>query len=198
MGVLPETDVLLKRDDIPGGTGTRTVTRATRVAAAAEPGLWEAILTPFRKAGPWAVLVLLMVVGIGYEAHLLIQGAGQNVSEYVVTSGKNVDALMTTAADGAKAHAMLQQALANVLTSSVSTRDQVVVNTEKLEQIQKMLSESIEQLKTNPVGQEVQMAALTRIENALTELIALVRDAPRIEAERLEGLKAKPAVPKGP
>lgn len=177
----------LKQESAAGGGGS--VRRATTQSTVDAPWVWQTVLAPFMKSGPWAVLVLLMVCGIGYQAHLLIQGAGNTVAEYVTTSGRSIDALLVASTEGTKAHAMLQQALANVLTSSVSTRDQVVVNTEKLEQIQKMLSESIEQLKTNPVGQEVQMAALNRIEKALMELITLVRDAPRLEAERVEASK---------
>ena len=147
------------------------------------PSLWESILSPFKRSGPWAVLVLLMVVGIGYEAHQLIQLAGKSVTEYVYISGKSLDGLLRASEEGTRAHAQLQQALANVLVSSVDTKDQVVVNTEKLAQIQSMLAASIELLKTSPVGQEAQMASLKRIEVAIAELNRLIAEGQRLDAE---------------
>ena len=139
----------------------------------------ETVLEPFRKSWP-AMMLLVVLCGIGYGSYQLAKGVGANISQYVAVSGANLDALVRAQVEGTRAHASLQEALANVLGSSVSTRDAVIVNSEKLNQITKAINDSIELLKTNPVGQEVQMASLHRIEASLTELTRIAKESPRL------------------
>lgn len=113
---------LLARDS--PATGSRTVSRPQKTL----PSTVETVLQPFTNS--WSSMLLLIILtALGYEAHVLLHAAGGNVTSYVVSSGKNLDALMAASVDGAKAHTVLQEALTNILATSTTTHEQVVVNT---------------------------------------------------------------------
>lgn len=144
----------------------------------------ESILRPFAKS--WSAMLLLVILcGLGYEAHVLVNSAGKNVSEYVKISGKNLDALMSSSAEAAKSHALLQEALAKILVSSDETRDEVIINSKKLAEILLLLEESIQALKSDAPGEQEQMASLKRIELAIAELTTVVKEGQRLTDKKI-------------
>ena len=170
---------LLKEDNPPSGSRARTVPRSTT----REPSSVETILAPFKKS--WSAMMLLVVIcGLGYGSYQLANGVGSHVSAYVVASGENLDALLKASVDGANAHTALQQALSHVLASSIDTRDQVIINGEKLAELSRLLKETSDLMRTAPINQQAQMDALARIEKAVDELTRLLKEAPRMPPQK--------------
>lgn len=138
-----------------------------------------------------------MIVGLGYEAHLVVTGAGTEVTKFVIATSKNVDAL------GDAVHKLedtqtTTMAAMNTLQNSVARNgEQVAINQDQLkkvleqsQEVLKKINDSYEMMKEVP-GQRTEMlqlsieqsALLKEIRSAIQQLAQDVRNTPLVTTE---------------
>ena len=141
-------------------------------------GWFEAVLSFFGKSGPWAVLSLLMVMGIGYEAHVILTGVGANVSEYVLTSGKNIETLVESQNEAMKQRAELSAAQSLMTRAMSDAQQQIVVNGVHINELQSLMQEAYTVMKATAARREEmtqeQTELLKKLEKGIQTLNQLV------------------------
>jgi len=147
-------------------------------------GFWETILAFFMRSGPWAVLSLLLLLGVFYEAHVILGSVGAEVSNYVVASGRNLESLMTANEEAVRARIEMQASLMQMAAKVGDNGTQVTVNGEHIRELQVLMQDAYSLMKDMPQKREEQTQLLRRIEGLLMELNQLTAEASEGAAER--------------
>lgn len=140
-------------------------------------GFWETVLAFFMRSGPWAVLSLLLLLGIFYEAHIVLSSVGAEVSSYVATSGRNLQALMDANEEAVRARIEMQASLSQVATLAGESVKDVAINGEHIRELQTLMQSAYNLMKDAPQKREEQTQLLRRIEGLLMELNQLTAEA---------------------
>lgn len=147
-------------------------------------GFWETILAFFMRSGPWAVLSLLLLLGIFYEAHTILGSVGAEVTNYVTSSGRNLEALLDANEEAVRARIEMQTSLSQMAAVSTNSGNQVAVNGEHIRELQKLMQDAFQLMKDAPQKREEQTQLLRRIEGLLMELNQLTAEATQNATDR--------------
>lgn len=132
--------------------------------------LIESATAVVNKSGSWAILAFVLILGIGYEAHIIIKNAGSEVARYVATSQKNLDSLLDAQKENSQAHSMMITSIA-VLTAAMAENAKLQASSvEDIRQLKILLEQAYGILKKGgPVNKE----DLRRMENGIKGLSEL-------------------------
>lgn len=130
----------------------------------------SAVVSLFLNSGPWAVMALVLVLGIGYEAHYLARSTGAAVSEYVIQSGKNNQELVNAAKQGAQDNLIMISSLKQLQDSTDSVNKAVLVNESKINELLSLMAEAKQMMSSVPAQREEQLRLLKEIETGIRNL----------------------------
>lgn len=154
-----------------------------------EKTLTQDILAGFAKHGPWALLAIVILSYMGYQANRLVPV----ISDYVVQSAKNNQRLVETsdemqasliearqeriemmqAVKAAVANQeQLMRAMTNITAEHADTGKAVNQNGDLLKEIVKLMDEAKEMMKDVPANREEQLKALHEIQKGIEQLRA--------------------------
>jgi len=144
----------------------------------------QAVVQMFINSGPWAVMALAMVLGIGYEAHRLAGSVGVSVSDYVIQSSANNKLLVEAMKRVEVEHAALldaskstQNSLKQLQDSTDRVADVVLVNEQKLREIQNLIDEARRIMAIVPEQRKEELRLLQEIEQAIKELCSQIKQS---------------------
>lgn len=128
----------------------------------------------FLQSGPWAVMTLALVLGIGYEAHRLVGTAGSAVSAYVTQSSRNNEVLVELAKKGEQQREDMMQST-EVLSDALELRYKehqafertLLSQTAKLDQLVTKVEEAC---KRAPEERQELLDAIQELRDAIEEL----------------------------
>lgn len=145
-------------------------------------GSWiEAVLAFFSKSGPWAVLCLLMIFGIAYELHVVIGTVGVKVTDYVVASADNLDALMSAQEKATEQRTVLQTSTNQLALALTDANKQITINGDHINQLQTLMQDAYQMMKSSVAKREQltleQTEILKRLEQSMAELNRLTLEA---------------------
>ena len=127
----------------------------------------KAVISMFLSSGPWAVMTLALVLGIGYEAHRLVGTAGSAVSGYVVQSTKNNEIVMELAKKG-------EQQRLGMMSSMTSLNDAIEMRQKEHDtqtlKLDMLLSKVEDACKKAPAERKELLDALNEIKHAIEAL----------------------------
>lgn len=126
----------------------------------------ELILQSFAKAGPWALLSMLLIGGIGYMLHEFTSTAGPAVAQYVTASRKideknaeNVSLLTIAQQRTSEEHKSMLEGL-TTLQSAIQLRQQEHTDqSSRIDEMLKIMSDASKLMEPLP-GQRNQMLTL--------------------------------------
>ena len=134
----------------------------------------KAVTSMFLKSGPWAVMTLVLVLGIGYEAHRLVGWAGSSVTTYVTQSTQNNEILVASVSKMNDAVTEAESAHKDMLVSLTSLNDAIELRHKEHEDQDKKIDALIEKVnaacEAAPKERKELLDALNDIKEAIQAL----------------------------
>ena len=136
----------------------------------------DTVFNSFAKAGPWALLCLIMLLGVGWKANDIIDAYMAYVSESRIV----MSSLTTAMADVNKVHASQLESLDTLQEAAVSRSSEHVQHEKLMQDILALMQEARTLMEDVPNQRQEQLVILQRIDAGIQQLTNLLQDTPPI------------------
>ena len=137
----------------------------------------DTIVTSFAKAGPWALLCLIMLTGVGWKANALIDAYMSYVSESKELIVKISDS--TTERD--KVHTSQLKSLDTLQMALTLRADEHLHHEEVMQEVLGLMKEAKAMMEGVPQQRQEQLILLQHIDTGIQQLTNLLQQQPPTE-----------------
>jgi hypothetical protein len=137
----------------------------------------EAVLQSFLRAGPWAVLTVILIAGLGYELHMFVSTAGPAITQYVTASrqideqnAKNVTALTTAQQQTSEEHKSMLAGITSLQQAIELRQDEHEKQTAEIAKLLALIDSAYSTMSVIPQQRAEQLKLLQQISMGIEEL----------------------------
>ena len=136
----------------------------------------DTVFNSFAKSGPWALLCLIMLLGVGFKANQIIDAYMSYVSE----SKQLIVKISESTVERDKVHASQLESLDTLQTAITLRADEHLKHEKVMQDILALMTEAKDLMQDVPQLREEQLVLLKRIDDGIQRLSVLLENQPPI------------------